>query len=397
MSNTPKIRFNGFTGDWEPSILGKLMNVTSVKRIHQSDWTNSGVRFLRARDIVSAYKNEEPSDYLYISEEKYNEYSSLSGKVKIGDLLVTGVGTIGVPMLIKNENPVYFKDGNIIWFQNENKVDGDFLYYAFTANTIQNFIKESAGTGTVGTYTIDGGKKTPIILPQKTDEQHKIGLYFGTLDDLITLQKREYEKLVSLKSSSLSKMFPKSDHKVPEVRFAGFTDDWEQRKLGDIFNYEQPQQYIVSSTEYDDSYDVPVLTAGKSFVLGYTNECNGIKNASPESPVIIFDDFTTSSHYVDFAFKIKSSAMKLLTLRNQSDNMHCAFNVLQNIGYVPVNHERHWISIFADFNVLMPRSSAEQEKIGSYFRSIDNLITMQQIRLQKLDQLKKSMLHNMFV
>ena len=70
------------------------MNVTSVKRIHQSDWTSSGVRFLRARDIVAAFKNEEPSDYLYISEEKYNEYSSLSGKVKIGDLLVTGVGTI---------------------------------------------------------------------------------------------------------------------------------------------------------------------------------------------------------------------------------------------------------------------------------------------------------------
>ena len=167
------------------------MNVTSVKRIHQSDWTSSGVRFLRARDIVAAFKNEEPSDYLYISEEKYNEYSSLSGKVKIGDLLVTGVGTIGVPMLINSEKPLYFKDGNIIWFQNGNEIDGDFFYYSFTGNSIQNFIQESAGTGTVGTYTIDSGKKTPIVLPQDIAEQQQIGTYFQSLDNLITLHQRK--------------------------------------------------------------------------------------------------------------------------------------------------------------------------------------------------------------
>ena len=167
------------------------MNVTSVKRIHQSDWTSSGVRFLRARDIVAAFKNEEPSDYLYISEEKYNEYSSLSGKVKISDLLVTGVGTIGVPMLINSEKPLYFKDGNIIWFQNGNEIDGDFFYYSFTGNSIQNFIQESAGTGTVGTYTIDSGKKTPIVLPQDIAEQQQIGTYFQSLDNLITLHQRK--------------------------------------------------------------------------------------------------------------------------------------------------------------------------------------------------------------
>ena len=167
------------------------MNVTSVKRIHQSDWTNSGVRFLRARDIVAAFKNEEPSDYLYISEEKYNECSLLSGKVKIGDLLVTGVGTIGVPMLVNSNKPLYFKDGNIIWFQNENKINNDFLYYSFIGDTIQSFIQESAGTGTVGTYTIESGKKTPIVLPKDLSEQEQIGTYFLTLDRLITLHQRK--------------------------------------------------------------------------------------------------------------------------------------------------------------------------------------------------------------
>ena len=165
----PEIRFKGFTEAWEQRKLGEMMNITSVKRIHQSDWTDSGVRFLRARDIVAASKNEEPDDYLYISEEKYEEYSALSGKVDIDDLLVTGVGTIGVPYLVENLEPLYFKDGNIIWFQNKNKIDGKFLYYSFIGNGIQSFIKASAGTGTVGTYTIDTGKKTPIQFPSKEE------------------------------------------------------------------------------------------------------------------------------------------------------------------------------------------------------------------------------------
>ena len=157
-----------------------------------------------------------------------------------------------------------------------------------------------------------------------------------------------------------------------------FLLSWEQRKLGEVLKYEQPGPYIVSSTDYDDSYETPVLTAGQSFILGYTDETEGIKNASPEEPVIIFDDFTTSSHFVDFPFKVKSSAMKLLTLRDTSDDIYCVTNILQNLDYVPASHERHWISIFLDFDVLIPKSKAEQAKVGSYFRNLDTLITLHQ-------------------
>ena len=205
-SSVPEIRFKGFTDAWEQRKLGDIMNVTSVKRIHQSDWTDSGVRFLRARDIVSASKNEEPDDYLYISKEKYDEYSLISGKVSVGDLLVTGVGTIGVPYLIRNSEPLYFKDGNIIWFQNGTKIDGDFFLYSFFGKAIQDFINESAGIGTVGTYTIESGKKTPISLPEMK-EQQQIGAYFRNLDNLITLHQRELEKLQNIKKSMLEKMF----------------------------------------------------------------------------------------------------------------------------------------------------------------------------------------------
>jgi len=202
----PKIRFKGFDGEWECRKLGDLMNVTSVKRIHQSDWTNEGVRFLRARDIVAFNKGEKIEEPLFISKEKYNEYSELSGKVKIGDLLVTGVGTIGVPYLIEDEDPLYFKDGNVIWFQNENKIGGLFFYYSFLNNFIQDFIIETAGIGTVGTYTIDTGKKTPIFLPPTKSEQTAIGLFFRQLDETIALQTAEVEKLNQLKKGLLAAM-----------------------------------------------------------------------------------------------------------------------------------------------------------------------------------------------
>ncbi|MCP1108912.1 restriction endonuclease subunit S [Ohessyouella blattaphilus] len=203
----PELRFIGYTNPWEQRKLGELMEITSLKRIHQSDWTNSGVRFLRARDIVAESKKEEVTEPLFISQEKYDEYSALSGKAKIGDLLVTGVGTIGVPMLINSEEPLYFKDGNIIWFKNEDAIDGSFFYHSFNGDSIQKFIRESTGTGTVGTYTIESGKKTPLYLPHQKEEQVKIGTFFSRLDNLITLHQRKLETLKSIKKSFLAKMF----------------------------------------------------------------------------------------------------------------------------------------------------------------------------------------------
>ena len=168
--------------------------------------------------------------------------------------------------------------------------------------------------------------------------------------------------------------------KKPKIRFKGFTETWEQRKLGELLKYEQPTKYIVSSTDYSDNYKIPVLTAGQSFVLGYTNETFGVKNASAESPVIIFDDFTTSSHFVDFPFKVKSSAMKILTLVDCSDNIYCVNNILENIQYVPLSHERHWISIFSENFVKLPKEKCEQKKIGSLFSKLDHLITLHQCK-----------------
>lgn len=203
----PKRRFPGFEGEWEHKKLGQLMDVGSVKRVHQSDWRDRGVRFLRARDIVSESKNKKPDDFLYIDEELYKKYSAISGMVEKGDLLVTGVGTIGVPMLVESSEPLYFKDGNIIWFKNKNLLDGHFFYYSFTARAIQKFIGDVAGVGTVGTYTIDSGKNTLIILPVTKEEQVVIGNFFKKLDQSITLQQQKLDKLNDLKKAYLNELF----------------------------------------------------------------------------------------------------------------------------------------------------------------------------------------------
>lgn len=186
------------------------------------------------------------------------------------------------------------------------------------------------------------------------------------------------------------------NRKQPVVRFAGYTDDWEERKLGEIFKYEQPTKYIVKSTDYEDSFETPVLTAGQSFILGYTNETEGIKEASNDNPIIIFDDFTTGSHYVGFRFKVKSSAMKLLYLNNgEYDDFYFMFNVLKNVNYVPQSHERHWISKFSEFEVKVPNRD-EQTKIGSFFKHLDNTIALHQHKLDLLKEQKKGFLQKMF-
>ena len=234
-----------------------------------------------------------------------------------------------------------------------------------------------------------------LFLPQ-LNEQRKIGQYFKSIDNLITLHQRKLDALKKIKSALLEKMFPKDGSDIPEIRFTGFTEAWEQRKLGDLLQYEQPQKYIVISSEYDDSFDIPVLTAGQSFILGWSNEKTGIKKASPDNPVIIFDDFVTSSHYVDFPFKIKSSAMKLLSSTNSTNDINFSFNLLKQIDYTPISHMRHWISMFAQFNVYTPISN-EQVKIGRIFNKLDSLITLHQRKLDALKKIKSALLEKMFV
>ena len=156
----------------------------------------------------------------------------------------------------------------------------------------------------------------------------------------------------------------------------------DYKKLGELLDYEQPTKYIVKSTEYDTSYDIPVLTAGQTFILGYTNEKFGVYKASQENPTIIFDDFTTSFHWVDFEFKIKSSAMKMLRPKDTFDgSFKYVYYAMKCIKYEAVDHTRHWISKYSQFEIPVPPLEV-QEEIVCILDHFTNLAAELQAALQ---------------
>jgi len=145
--------------------------------------------------------------------------------------------------------------------------------------------------------------------------------------------------------------------------------------LGEVIDYEQPGKYIIKSKSYDDNYKVPVLTAGQTFILGYTSEITGIYNSSPEIPVIIFDDFTTSFHWVDFDFKVKSSALKILTKRKHDKKIifRYVYFFMKTINYNSQEHARQWIGKYSKIKIPIPPLEIQQ-KIATILDKFDTLV-----------------------
>ena len=162
-------------------------------------------------------------------------------------------------------------------------------------------------------------------------------------------------------------------------------------KLEEFISYEQPAKYIVDSDQYDDSYETPVLTAGKSFILGYTDEKNNIFD---NLPVIIFDDFTTSVQFVDFPFKVKSSAMKLLKNTEQADIKYCYY-LLKFLQHTPENHKRQWLSATSQNTVELP-TIEDQKNIVKKLDKILEVIDNQNKQLELLDEAIKARFVEMF-
>ena len=414
MSNkVPQIRFNGYSDAWVQRKLGELMDVSSVKRIHQSDWTSSGVPFYRARDIVAKAKGKEIEEPIYISQDKYDEYSAVSGKVQPGDLLVTGVGTIGIPLLIDGREPLYFKDGNIIWFKNHHAIDGSFFFHQFRSQRVQKFIKDVAGIGTVGTYTIDSGKKTPFNLPVDEAEQQKVGLFFDELDNLIAANQRKLDLLKEQKKGYLQKMFPKNGAKVPELRFAGFADDWEERKLGDHAKYRRgsfPQPYG-NKEWYDGEGAMPFVQ-----VVDVTNKLTLVENTKqkisklaqsksvfvPKGKVVVTLQgsigrvaITQYDSFVDRTLLIFEDYEK------ETDERFWAYTIQKKFEIEKLKAPGGTIKTItkealSSFDVHLPKFE-EQQKIGSFFKQLDDTIALHQRKLDLLKEQKKGFLQKMFV
>ena len=212
-------------------------------------------------------------------------------------------------------------------------------------------------------------------------EQQKIAEILSAQDKLIALKEKLIEEKKRQKKTLIKKIL--NDKSIKSK----FSAHWNTVELKDIFDYIQPTKYLVENTDYSDDYATPVLTAGKSFILGYTNETHGIFD---QVPVVIFDDFTTDSKYVDFPFKAKSSAMKILMVKERFD-IRFAFELLQNIDYIVGGHERHWISVFSQMTVDVPSYEAQQE-IGQIIQCINSEIDLLQKDLDQEKQKKKALM-----
>lgn len=386
----PKRRFEGFNDEWNSKKMKELAKFSKGKGYSKRDLVPFGSPIILYGHLYTDYKSYIETVKTY-AVKKENSVISQGNEIIVpssGETAedIARASTVGISGVI------LAGDLNII--KPNSTVDSLFLGLSISNSNLQKeLIKRVQGSSVVHLYNSDI-EEANLSYPT-LKEQQKIGQFFKHLDEMIALQQRKLDKTKALKSAYLAEMFPAEGEHVPKRRFEGFVDEWSFEKLGNLLIYEQPTKYLVNNTSYNDSNPVPVLTAGQSFILGYTHEINNVKNATSEEPIIIFDDFTTSSHYVDFSFKVKSSAMKFLRFEDNSSS-YFIYVLLKNIKYEPQSHERHWISIFANFDVLLP-SKKEQQKIGQFFKQIDEMIATHQQKLKKFKATKQAYLHEMFV
>ena len=374
----PKLRFKGFSEDWEQRKLKDMYEIIMGQSPLSKNYTED------TRYDILVQGNADLKDGKVIPRIYTKQVTKLAKPNSIIFTVRAPVGQIAI-----NTKKVVIGRGVC-------SIEGDkFLYHKLEQlNNIKYWNKFSTGS-TFDSINSNDLKNMVLHIPKNIEEKNRISHILDILDSMITLHKRKIQVLKDQKNLYLNKMFISQQGDV-QLRFKGFTEPWEQLKMGEVFKYEQPTKYLVTSADYSDEYQTPVLTAGQSFILGYTDETEGIKNASKTDPVIIFDDFTTGNHYVDFPFKIKSSALKILSISDRSYDEYFTFYSLNRIKYSPQNHQRHWISMFSRIKINIP-TIAEQASIGNLLRTIDNMISLHNKKLNKLESLKKEYLNYLFI
>ena len=373
----PAIRFQGFTDDWEQRKLGdEAIEMLAGGDIDKSRVVENGKYPIYA----NALTNDGIVGY-------YDDYY----RVKAPAVTVTGRGDVGhAQARTVDFTPVV----RLLAIRSEH--DAYFLENAVNNHGV---IVESTG---VPQLTVPQLGNYMIQFPRTIEEETKIGDYFRNLDHLITLQQRKCDKLIRVKKSMLEKMFPRDGAKVPEIRFEGFTDDWEQRKFSDIASRESVSRestYDLPSVEYEDviaeegrlNKDISLKeNIKKGIVFDGSQVLYGklrpyLHNwLNPDfSGVAVGDWWVLKPNNVD-----KSFIYRLIQTQRFDDIAN------QSVGSKMPRADWNLVSN-AEFTV--PVSLEEQEKIGEYFEQLDNLITLQQRKLVKLKNIKKSMLEKMFV
>ena len=425
----PQIRFKGYTDDWEQRKLGEVLislqnNTLSradlsyeqgiAKNVHYGDLL---VKFGEVIDV----KNE--SLPMIIDEAVISKYKS--SFLQNGDVIVADTAedeTVGKCIEIEGLGDEIVISGlHTIPYRPLQKFASGYLGYYMNSSSFHDQLLPLMQGIKVTSISKTALQNTVILYPRSATEQATIGKYFSNLDHLITLHQRKYDKLVNIKKSMLEKMFPKRGAKVPEIRFKGYTDDWEQRKLGDTNTFftdgNYGEAYPKPSDMTDSSEGIPFLTGGnlKSGKLDITDASYITKEKHKKltSGHLVEDDIVIAVRgslgalgYVNkenSGWNINSQLAILRTDKTEISGKYLLQFFLSDIGQVELVKRQTGsalkqlpINAIKDVDIPIP-SIKEQTKIGEYFYYLDHLITLHQRKLEKLRNIKKACLEKMFV
>lgn len=384
MSVIPKIRFKGFTDDWEQRKLGEVVEFYNGDRSsrypNDVDMVSEGIPFINAGDLVSGRVKLDTANKITV--EKYNELSG--AKIQHGDIIYCLRGTLGKNAFVDN-----FSIGTVassLVDIRPRKIVGKYLFQVLNSDI--EYRQRTINDEGAAQPNLSAKNLSLFDIPMPDEaEQTKIAEYFDNLDNLITLHQRKCDETKELKKYMLQKMFPKKGEKVPEIRFEGFTDNWEQRKLSQVVDsidtgkskydiLEQGEYEILGSTGqigYDNAYDYDgdfLLTARVGANAGTLYRHSG-KVKITDNTVFL------QGNQIDFIFY----------LLDKFDLKRLSFGSGQPLIKA---------SELKNLELQMPTSKEEKDKIANYFLSLDHLITLHQCKCDTLKELKKYMLQNMF-
>ena len=412
----PKLRFQGFTDDWEQRKLGDV-----VQRITRKNENMESSLPLTISAQYGLIDQNEFFDKRIASKDVSDYYLVYRGEFAYNKSTSTDAPWGAIKRLDRYEKGVLSTLYIVFRIQNEEETDSDYLvsYYdtELWHNGVQAIAAEGARNHGLLNIAPNDFFETNLLMPESVNEQRMIGTFFKKLDHLITLHQRKYDMLQKVKKSMLEKMFPKNGSKVPEIRFAGFTDDWEQRKLGDVVqritrkneNMESSLPLTISAQygliDQNEFFDKRIASKDVSdYYLVYRGEFAYNKSTSTDAPwgaikrLDRYEKGVLSTLYIVFRIQNEEETdSDYLVSYYDTELWHNGVQAIAAEG--ARNHGLLNIAPndFFETNLLMPESVNEQRMIGTFFKKLDHLITLHQRKLEKLKKLKKSMLEEMFV
>lgn len=404
----PDIRFKGFTEAWEQRKLGTLCSLITKGTTPKDKSGNGEVNFIKVENID--IDNGEITSTSKISIAEHEGYLKRS-KLKENDILFSIAGTLGRVSVVKSSIlPANTNQALAILRINEGYIP--YLTTVLKGQAVEDFIRRNPTIGAQPNLSLEQVNNLDISYPNY-DEQVRIGQYFSNLDHLITLHQRECDQLKELKKSMLKKMFPRDESSIPEVRFAGFTDAWEQRKVSKITKFhkqgfytiedynDNKKYYLLRGTDFSENKlllkDTPKINATKKDYEAFKTELGDfliVRSGTVGTYGIVDVDIPAifGSYLIDFRFDMEQVTNEFFGYFYQSDLFKSQLNkIIQTSANTNINAENIKSTV-----ISLPNLD-EQRKISEYLGNLDHLITLHQRELEILKNLKKTCLKRMFI